>query len=79
MTTEQTQDIPKRGPDDSVEQIVVPCSCPLCVYTIDEEDKPNHPPTVYNRPKRPPAGTLARAIWDARGGPPPEPLQRGFA
>lgn len=29
-------------------------------------------------PQPPPAGTLARAVWDARGGPPPVP-KRAFA
>ena len=30
-------------------------------------------------PEPPPKGTLARAIWDARGGPTPAPVMRGFA
>ena len=61
------------------EEIEVPCSCELCVYTVDEENKPDHPPTIYRKPIKPPEGTFERAIWDARGGPPPQQLQRGFA
>lgn len=30
-------------------------------------------------PEPPPKGTLARAVWDARGGPAPVPVMRGFA
>jgi len=59
-------------------EIEVPCCCELCVYTICEEDKPDHPPTIHREPIKPEKDTLARTIWDARGGPPP-PLQRGFA
>ena len=46
--------------------------CRACGY----DRRPDTETPEWMRP--PPEGTLARVIWDARGGPPP-PMMGGFA
>lgn len=61
---------------------------PKCILCCDGNDLPDGEycrgctlrrtaPEVqrYTEPKPPPKGTLARAVWDARGGPPPVPFK----
>ena len=62
------------------QQRLVRCQCAACITIEDPEMVHWIPaPPEYKQPELPPEGTLARAIWDARGGPPPAPPQRGFA
>jgi hypothetical protein len=59
---------------------LVRCQCAACI-TIEDPEMVHWvlAPNEHKQPERPPEGTLARAIWDARGGPPPAPIQQGFA
>ena len=45
--------------------------CRACGFTLSA--------LKIKKQEPPPKGTLGRAVWDARGGPPPPLMQRGFA
>ena len=56
--------------------------CGFCAKDLDENGMfPEEAATCvgYEEPEPPEKGTVARAIWDARGGPAPPIQQRGFA
>lgn len=72
MKTETTK---KPSACDKVDELVVHCTCPLCVYG----EHPIHKSRIIKKETPPPEGTLARTVWDARGGSAPRMMQRGFA